>query len=266
MDTHSLNISLSIVKDEQTLTNATFFTSDLYEVPTSLVILLSCCYGTISLVSVVGNLSVLLIVAVQSTDANSHQLLHRQLGSGRHRNRTLRHSLPVSSSSSPEMGAAAFYMCAFCPFVQVMSVNVSIFSLAAIALDRYRAVMHPIKAKTANGSAKWIILLIWIFSAMFGIPYAMALRVTLVYDPDTGDMTKPFCHNVGITGNLWKAYNYTLVCIQYIVPLCLISMVYMNIGIKLKDTPIPGNREGARDNTVLKNRRKVRFCIPLNVP
>ncbi|GIY42361.1 substance-P receptor [Caerostris darwini] len=265
MDTHSLNISVSIEKDEKTLTNATFFTSDLYEVPTSLVIILSCCYGTISLVSVVGNLSVLLIVAVSRRMRTVTNYFIANLAVA---------DIVIGLFAIPFQFQAALlqkwvlppFMCAFCPFVQVMSVNVSIFSLAAIALDRYRAVMHPIKAKTANGSAKWIILLIWIFSAMFGIPYAMALRVTLVYDPDTGDLTKPFCHNVGITGNLWKAYNYTLVCIQYIVPLCLISMVYMNIGIKLKDTPIPGNREGARDNTVLKNRRKVRFCIPCNVP
>ncbi|XP_071034934.1 prolactin-releasing peptide receptor isoform X3 [Parasteatoda tepidariorum] len=148
-------------------------------------------------------------------------------------------------------------MCAFCPFVQVLSVNVSVFSLAAIALDRYRAVMHPLKAKTTKLRAKWIVLFIWIFSALISVPYAVALRVTMVFDSDTGTVSKPFCNNVGIPGETWKIYNHILVFLQYIVPLFLISLVYIAIGLKLKATKTPGNGEEARDYAILKNRKKV---------
>lgn len=36
-------------------------------------------------------------------------------------------------------------MCPFCPFVQVLSVNVSIFTLTAIAVDRHRAILSPLR-------------------------------------------------------------------------------------------------------------------------
>lgn len=37
------------------------------------------------------------------------------------------------------------FMCAFCPFVQTVSVNVSVFTLTAIALDRNRAIINPLR-------------------------------------------------------------------------------------------------------------------------
>lgn len=35
------------------------------------------------------------------------------------------------------------FMCPFCPFVKVVSVTVSVFTLAAIAIDRHRAILTP---------------------------------------------------------------------------------------------------------------------------
>lgn len=37
------------------------------------------------------------------------------------------------------------FMCAFCPFVQAVSVNVSVFTLTAIAIDRHRAIINPLR-------------------------------------------------------------------------------------------------------------------------
>ncbi|GFY71578.1 RYamide receptor [Trichonephila inaurata madagascariensis] len=256
MTPDSLNLSVTLdTNKERPVSNTTYEATDLYEVPMVLVIILSCCYGTISLVAVVGNLCVLLIVAVSRRMRSVTNYFIANLAVA---------DIVIGLFAIPFQFQAALlqkwvlppFMCAFCPFIQVMSVNVSIFSLAAIALERYRAVMHPIKAKTAQGSAKWIIVFIWIFGALFGVPYAMALRVTMVFDPDTGGLTKPFCQNTGIPVDIWKVYNYILVSFQYMVPLCLISMVYVNIGLKLRDTQMPGNKEGIRDNAILRNRKK----------
>jgi leucokinin receptor len=37
------------------------------------------------------------------------------------------------------------FMCPFCPFVQILSVNVSIFTLTAIAVDRHKAILNPLR-------------------------------------------------------------------------------------------------------------------------
>jgi len=45
-------------------------------------------------------------------------------------------------------------MCPFCPFVQVLSVNVSIFTLTAIAVDRHRAILSPLRLVSCLGKNK----------------------------------------------------------------------------------------------------------------
>jgi leucokinin receptor len=51
-------------------------------------------------------------------------------------------------------------MCAFCPFVQVLSVNVSVFTLTAIAVDRHRAILNPLRyvvsSNEANARQVWL--------------------------------------------------------------------------------------------------------------
>jgi len=47
-------------------------------------------------------------------------------------------------------------MCPFCPFVQVLSVNVSIFTLTAIAVDRHRAILSPLRLVRVVSLGKWI--------------------------------------------------------------------------------------------------------------
>lgn len=234
---------------------------DLYDVPPIIIALLSICYGLISLVAIVGNFCVILIVGTSRRMRSVTNYFIANLAVA---------DIIIGLFSIPFQFQAALlqkwvlppFMCAFCPFVQVLSVNVSIITLTAIALDRYRAVVHPLKARTTKMSAKMVIIAIWIFSAAASVPYAVALRVTLVYDPLTGKDTKPFCHNVQISPFVWKIYNHTLVTLQYFLPLCLISVVYITIAVKLRTAKTPGNTQDDRDATILKNRKKVRkfYC------
>ncbi|XP_042907785.1 neuromedin-K receptor isoform X2 [Parasteatoda tepidariorum] len=248
--------TINLTLDAKAITNETHYVSDLYEVPLLLIVFLSCCYGLISILSIVGNFSVIVIVALSRRMQNVTNYFIANLAVA---------DMIIGLFVIPFHFQAALlqrwvlppFMCAFCPFIQVLSVNVSVFSLAAIALDRYRAVVHPLKAKTTKLRAKWIILFIWIFSALISVPYAVALRVKMVFDSETGAFTKPFCHNIGISASTWKVYNHILVFLQYLVPLFLISLVYITIGLRLKATETPGNEQGGRDVAILKNRKKV---------
>lgn len=229
---------------------------DLYDVPPIVIALLSCCYGLISLVTIVGNFCVLLIVGTSRRMRTVTNYFIANLAVA---------DIIIGLFSIPFQFQAALlqkwvlppFMCAFCPFVQVLSVNVSIITLTAIALDRYRAVAHPLKARTSKPSAKLVIIAIWIFSAAASVPYAIALRVTYTFDPLTGENTKPFCQNVEISPFVWKIYNHILVTVQYFLPLCLITVVYITIALKLRNTKTPGNTQDDRDSNILKNRKKV---------
>ncbi|XP_065295236.1 neuromedin-K receptor-like isoform X1 [Dermacentor albipictus] len=229
----------------------------LYEVPVEVIVLLSVCYGAISLVAVVGNTFVLWIVATSRRMRTETNYLIANLAIS---------DIIIGLFSIPFHFQAALlqrwllprFMCAFCPFVQVLSVNVSIFTLTAIAVDRYRAITIPLKARlNSRLTARVLIGVIWVASAMAAAPYAFALRVTLVEDERTGERTRPFCHNVALPPSAWRVYNNALVCSQYFAPLLVICYVYERIRRLLKDSTIPGNPESVRDAIVVRNKKKV---------
>ncbi|XP_077504600.1 RYamide receptor-like [Amblyomma americanum] len=228
----------------------------LYQVPVGFIVLLSIFYGLISLVAVAGNFMVMWIVATSRRMQTVTNFFIANLAVA---------DIIIGLFSIPFQFQAALlqrwvlpeFMCAFCPFVQVLSVNVSIFTLTAIALDRYRAVMSPLKARTTKLRAKFIICGIWTLAVAAALPCALALRVETQVESHALNLTKPFCHEVGISRSAWRIYNHALVCLQYFFPLLTICFVYARMGLKLKESKSPGNAQGARDAGILKNKKKV---------
>lgn len=82
------------------------------------------------------------------------------------------------------------------------------------------------------------------------------------------NLTRPFCMNKNLSDEQLKAYRYALVFVQYLVPFCVISFVYIQMAVRLWGTRAPGNAQDSRDITLLKNKKKVgsmRFVIRLNL-
>ncbi|XP_042891201.1 substance-K receptor-like [Penaeus japonicus] len=227
----------------------------LYEVPTSLVVLLSFFYGSISLVAVVGNALVMWVVA---TSRKMHTVTNYFIA-----NLALA-DIIIGLFAIPFQFQAALlqrwnlphFMCAFCPFFQTVSVNVSIFTLTAIAVDRYRAIVHPFSTRPSKLRSKVVIASIWLFSTTLAIPNAIALRVVQVPDDATG-REKPYCAVVNIDSVVMWTYSHVMVGLQYFLPLGIISFAYIRMGWELWGAQTPGNAEDARDAHVLRNKKKV---------
>ncbi|XP_065284657.1 tachykinin-like peptides receptor 99D [Dermacentor albipictus] len=231
--------------------------SSLYEVPVDIVVLLSFCYGLVSLVSILGNVLVLWIVASSRRMQTITNLFIANLAVA---------DVIIGVFSIPFQFQAAllqrwalpYFMCAFCPYVQVVSVNVSVFTLTAIAVERYRAITSPLKARfCSKATAKLLVLFIWLSSLVVASPNALALRVVLVVDKLSGLRERPFCANVGMRPFTWKAYNHALVCAQYFLPLSVICFTYGKIWKKLRQSKAPGNMETVRDANIVRNKNKV---------
>ena len=107
----------------------------LYDVPTSIVILLSCFYGLISLTAFVGNSLVIyvVIVAPRMRTVTNYYIANLAFA-----------DVTIALFAIPFQFHAALwqrwdlpeFMCQFCPTVQIFSVNISIFTLVAISMDR----------------------------------------------------------------------------------------------------------------------------------
>lgn len=116
----------------------------LYDVPVGLVVLLSVFYGTISVLAVIGNSLVIWIVLTTKQMQTITNMFIANLALA---------DVIIAMFAIPFQFQAAVlqrwnlpdFMCPFCPFVQLLSVNVSVFTLTAIAVDRHRAIINPLR-------------------------------------------------------------------------------------------------------------------------
>ena len=247
--------------------------ASLYEVPIGLIVLLAVAYGTVSLCAIIGNGIVLWIVVRSHRMRTVTNIFLANLAFA---------DMLIGALSIPFQFQSALlqrwilpeFMCPFCPFINVISVNVSIFTLTAIAIDRYRVVVNPLWPRLTKLRAQLIIIAIWIIAIITAIPMYLALGVTMVPDDvainkmNLTDLfanttldndylvlpSKPFCHNIGISADLLKLYNRFLVVVQYFLPVFLITGAYGRMAYTLYTESI-NRRENRSRHIAYKLRR-----------
>ncbi|XP_017477504.1 PREDICTED: prolactin-releasing peptide receptor-like [Rhagoletis zephyria] len=233
----------------------------LYSASTGIIALLSIFYGTISFLAVIGNS---LVIWVVLTTRHMHTVTNMYIA-----NLAIA-DVVIGLFCIPFQFQAAllqrwnlpWFMCGFCPFVQALTVNVSVFTLTAIAIDRHRAIINPFRARPTMLVSKLILVGIWLVALVFATPCAIAFRVELEHErySENGiifNATRPFCMNKNLSEAQLQTYRYTLVFMQYFVPFCVISFVYIQMAVRLWGTRAPGNAQDTRDTTFLRNKKKV---------
>ncbi|XP_022165400.1 RYamide receptor-like [Myzus persicae] len=66
------------------------------------------------------------------------------------------------------------YVCQTFTFGKIVAVLVSAYTLVAISVNRYIAIMWPLKQRTRKHQAKYIIALVWIMSVITSFPFLLA--------------------------------------------------------------------------------------------
>lgn len=72
-------------------------------------------------------------------------------------------------------------LCRLVPFVQTLSVYVSSLTMAAIAVDRYRAILTPLKPRLRPPHGLAVLLAVWLLAALAALPYALYSQVVTVF-------------------------------------------------------------------------------------
>ncbi|XP_034728959.1 neuropeptide FF receptor 1 like 2 [Etheostoma cragini] len=131
-------------------------------------------------------------------------------------------------------------VCKMSGLVQGMSVSASVFTLAAIAVERFRCIVYPLQAKPTVLVAKAAIVLIWLLAAGIMCPAAVALTVEevpfhyMVYDEDFNHTSPLYtCYEDFANPHMRKVYTAVLFAHVYLVPLTVITVMYGSIGGKL---------------------------------
>nr|QIG38022.1 GnIHR [Hippocampus erectus] len=137
-------------------------------------------------------------------------------------------------------------VCKLSGTVQGISVSASVFTLVAIAVDRFRCIVYPFKQKLSISAAALIIVMIWVLAVAIMCPSGAMLQVTreqsirVVLGSD--NRTAPFywCRENWPNREMRRIYTTVLFANIYLAPLSLIVVMYARIGVTLFKTSVPG--------------------------
>ena len=171
-------------------------------------------------------------------NANHHQLPNPQYGSFRYSDNTAGCSATDNrnTSRSAAMACWRFLGLALCKglsFLQDVSTAVSILSLLAIAIDRYRGIVFPLRKQIVKTKLfKSIIPSIWIVSMVLHSFYFYTFKITLE------DGKKMYCTPVWAPKfdeqSSAETQYVVLLVVFIVVPLCVVTFLYSVIMVNLK--------------------------------
>ncbi|CAF1000904.1 unnamed protein product [Adineta steineri] len=227
-----------------------------------IIILLSFAYGIISLLAVIGNSSIIYIVI---RNRRMHSVTNYFIC-----NLALSDCLVACFAVPFQFQAAALqkwilphFLCKLAPFVQILSVDVSIYTLVAVSLDRYHVMLHPLKPKLSTKSAFLIFIVIWLIAFGSSTPSLFFYNVYLV--DDYGYQCLPYIyenqsHNNNSTTkttsyDIHKVYIVYNIYSQYVIPFIIISCAYFRIGSHLYFSEPVGQTK--YQEVITRNKRKV---------
>lgn len=145
-------------------------------------------------------------------------------------------------------------MCPIVSFIQVVAVFMSSFTLVAISMDRYFAVVHPLRPKMTKRQAFIVISLIWLLSFVIPLPTAITARVHQYIN----DSNAPyFCEEMWENVTAQSAYNIMILVFQYFIPLVILIFTYGRMILVLWIKKTPGEAVSERDQRMSKSKKKV---------
>lgn len=152
-------------------------------------------------------------------------------------------------------------LCHMVPFAQALSVHVSIQTMTVIALERYRCIIFHLGRRLTWHSSFLIMALTWTMSAILAAPLAIFREYhheeILSINLRISVCSEKWPHGTSRDGVI---YSLSMLLLQYIIPLAIISYAYICIWIKLKNHISPSTR-----NDSVNRRKKTTKMLALVV-
>ncbi|XP_070545113.1 prolactin-releasing peptide receptor-like [Ptychodera flava] len=145
-------------------------------------------------------------------------------------------------------------MCPTVIFLQQVAVIVSIFTLTAIGIDRYFAVMYPLKVRVTKHRSKIILAVIFVIAVSLAVVQAVYARARRIAQDETFIY---FCDEWQTYSQAAMAYEIFIVLTTYFVPLVVLLYTYSRIAIKLWGRRMPGNADTSRDKSHANSKKKI---------
>uniref|UniRef100_A0A8C6X509 Tachykinin receptor 2 n=1 Tax=Naja naja TaxID=35670 RepID=A0A8C6X509_NAJNA len=127
--------------------------------------------------------------------------------------------------------------CRFHNFVPVTAMFVSIYSMTAVSMERYMAIVYPFKQKLSAANTKRIIGIIWLVACALAFPQFFYAQV--IADHGLAKCAVSWPHNHSQRQQL--TYHIAVILLIYVLPLTVMFVTYSAIGITLWHNDVPGD-------------------------
>ncbi|CAL8363439.1 unnamed protein product [Gadus morhua 'NCC'] len=147
--------------------------------------------------------------------------------------------------------------CRFQNFFPITAMFSSIYSMAAIAVDRYMAIIHPLKPRLSSTSTRVVIALIWVVAVLLAFPQCY-YSVTEFYHPRTVCLVN-WPDDYGGTHQI--SYQLALILLIYLFPLLVMLVTYSLVGRSLWGGAIPGEPSDHYHHQITAKRKVVKMMV-----
>uniref|UniRef100_G1RKZ2 Substance-K receptor n=1 Tax=Nomascus leucogenys TaxID=61853 RepID=G1RKZ2_NOMLE len=144
---------------------------------------------------------------------------------------------------------------AFCYFQNLFPITamfVSIYSMTAIAADRYMAIVHPFQPRLSAPGTKAVIAGIWLVALALASPQCFYSTVTM----DQGATKCVVAWPEDSGGKTLLLYHLVVIALIYFLPLAVMFVAYSVIGLTLWRRAVPGQQAHGANLRHLQAKKK----------
>ncbi|XP_062604246.1 substance-P receptor-like isoform X2 [Saccostrea cucullata] len=241
------------------------YVGDIKEVPLWEILVKSIIYGIITILSLIGNVLIIVIVMNNKTmkTVTNYYIVNLAVADLMV---TLTCTWVTVVDNLTEGWTLGAFFCKLNTFTKVLSLVASVLSLTQIAYDRFFGIVFALRARMTERRASISLVIIWIFSVIVGIP---VLFFRQLKSREWMDHTELWCDDnwpveIEVVANVTRytmplrtAYFVSVSVVLYFIPMVVMSIAYGVIILKLKTTHIPGEIMDKRDEQQAKTKRKI---------
>ncbi|XP_034048058.1 tachykinin receptor 1b [Thalassophryne amazonica] len=147
--------------------------------------------------------------------------------------------------------------CQFHNFFPIAAIFTSIYSMTAIALDRYMAIIHPLQQRLSSTETRVLIGVFWALALLFAFPQYYYSSITVLPGRTVCYIDWPEYSTVDFK----KVYYVSVTVLNYFLPLCIMGCAYITVGISLWASEIPGDSSELYKEQLIAKRKVVKMMI-----